>query len=463
MATIVATIVLLGVLGYFLFPVAALAVAGAVIGGLVLTKAIRYTTRHPHWVLLPLVIIEALTASTVVGDQQNALGALIRYPLVALFCLPLIPRVWCSKLLWQGGFRDYGLYLLWAMLSAGYSLLPEVSLGRALSSLLPFCAVCAIVEGIDGPVQARRAIGVLMLGCGVVIMANFVLLVFFPGTISWLYDPAAGIERFEGIFSQPNEIGALMLATMASGFACWPTLRGWARPAGIAAMAGSVILAAMADSRGALMAIALGGAAYLVWRYRVKAVLALGAMGLGLALAVAEVPSSLNYANRGLGTFTGRNVAWSYALKSIGERPLLGYGYEVDGQIFAQPDFQSWDMVWGEGAYSSIHDGYLSRAVGLGLPAMLFWLFFMWRPVLDCFFPNRDPWELRGLGLVSFLPLMLFNLTESVPDCRYFEGILLTLVWAVMELQRLRVKTAAQTATDPSEQYTGAVWQAVRG
>ncbi|HLH75396.1 MAG TPA: O-antigen ligase family protein [Candidatus Binataceae bacterium] len=463
MAAIAATTALLGLLGYLLFPSSAVIAVGAVVGGVVLIKTIACTTRHPHWVLLPLVIIEALTASTVVGEQQQALGALIRYPLVALFCLPLLPRVWRSRLLWQGGFRDYSLYLLWAVLSAAYSLLPEVSLGRALSSWLPFCAVCAIVESIDDPVQARRAIGVLMLGCGLVILVNFIVLAFFPAGISWLYDPTTGIERFEGIFSQPNEIGALMLTTLAAGFACWPTLRGWARPAGAVAMVGSVVLAAMADSRGALIAVALGGASYLVWRYRIKAVLGLGVMGLGLALAAMEVPSSLNYANRGLGTFTGRNVAWSYALKSIGEHPLMGYGYEVDGQIFAQPDFQSWDMVWGEGAYSSIHDGYLSRAVGLGLPALLFWLFFMWRPALNCFYPSRDPWQLRALVLVGFLPLMLFNLTESVPDCRYFEGVLLTLVWAVMELQRLRVKNAAQPATEAPPSCAGAVWQAVRG
>lgn len=463
MAASVLAATLICVLGWFLFPYLALLVLGLVVAGVVLVLSVRYTTRHPHWVLLALVVIEALTASTLVGAQQEALGAMIRYPLVALFCLPLLPLVWRSGILWREGFRDYSLYLLWALLSAGYSLLPEVSLGRALSSLLPFCAACAIVGAIDGPVQARRAIGVLMLGCGLVVLANFIVLGFFPASISWLFDPDTGIERFEGIFSQPNEIGALMLATLGAGFACWPAVRGWQRLACVVAMVASVALAAMADSRGALIAVTIGAGAYALWRYRAKGILTLAVMGAGLALAVAEVPSSLNYANRDLGSFTGRNVAWRYALKSIEAHPLLGYGYEVDGQIFEQPDFQSWDMVWGAGPYSSIHDGYLSRAVGLGVPAMLFWLFIMCRPIVDCFRRGRDPWQLRSLVLVTFLPLMLFNLTESVPDCRYFEGILLTVVWAVMERQRGQVKAATQHAAAPQEQYLGAVLQAVRG
>jgi hypothetical protein len=48
-----------------------------------------------------------------------------------------------------------------------------------------------------------------------------------------------------------------------------------------------------------------------------------------------------DYVNRrDVASFTGRQVAWDFANRSIKESPLLGYGYEVEGQYFVVSIFR---------------------------------------------------------------------------------------------------------------------------
>jgi exopolysaccharide production protein ExoQ len=428
-----------------------------------LAWSLNCTTRDNAMVIVPLVLIEAVTASTVIGQQQEAVGAFIRYPLVVLFCLPILPSLWRSGILSQGGFRDYTLYLLWGLISVSYSLLPEISFGRLLSSALPFFAIAAIAASINTGGDVRRVMGIMLAGCGIVVLANVVVLAAFPSAVSWLADPESGIQRFEGIFSQPNEIGALMLATVGSGFAYWPIARGWRKFFCAAVMAGAVALAAMADSRSALLAVAAGVFCYAIWRHGAAGLLVTVIAIVSVAALMLAKPSLLNYADRGLQTFTGRNVAWEYALRSIEEHPFLGYGYEVDGQIFQRPDFSGWDEVWDEGPWSSIHQGYLTRAVSLGIFAALFWLFIMIRPIIACLRTGGDPWELRPLIMLTLLPLLIFNFSESIPDCRSMEGVLMALAWSALERQRLYVREVAAQQAREADAFEAPVLRAVHG
>jgi O-antigen ligase len=150
------------------------------------------------------------------------------------------------------------------------------------------------------------------------------------------------------------------------------------------------------------------------------------------------LPASHDYLDRGdVTSFTGRQVAWDFARQSIKERPLFGYGFEVEGQILLSQYFPGWDDVWSDGYQSSLHNGFLSRAVSLGIPALLLWLFIMSRTMLSLFLSNGDPWSLRSMALLSLLPVIVLNFTESVPDFRSFAGLEMGLAWALLERERL--------------------------
>jgi hypothetical protein len=99
-----------------------------------------------------------------------------------------------------------------------------------------------------------------------------------------------------------------------------------------------------------------------------------------------------------------------------------------------------------------LHNGFLSRAVSLGIPAVLFWLFFMVRPAISCFFRGQDPWALRSIALLAFLPTLILNFTESVPDFRSFAGVLMGLTWMILECERLAAQ--AQRIAQKRSDYT---------
>jgi O-antigen ligase len=425
------------------YPIGGAIVALAIVAAVVLPWAIYYTSRHVSGLLIVLVLIEAIAASYFAANSDQKIGAMVRYPLNLLFILPFIPSLWKSGILRQGGFRDYAIYLTWALVSVSYSILPAVSIARAFAAILPFLALCAIVVEVRSGDDARRAMGVLLAGCGIAVAANYLAILIQPAT-AWQPDTDSGMLRFTGFLTEPNEIGNLMLATLGAGVGYWPAAKGGKKYLAAAVMIGAVVQGVMADSRSPIVGFAIGCAVFLVLKYRAKGVIGIVAL-YAIFYAIAHlVPSMHEYVDRGdVASFTGRQVAWDWGVRSVKESPLLGYGYEVEGQILSSQYFQGWDAVWSLGYQSSLHNGYLSRAVSLGIPALLFWLFFTIRPMVSCFLLNGDPWNLRWMAPLALLPMLILNTTESVVDFRSFAGVMMAVVWTMLERERLFAREQA--------------------
>jgi O-antigen ligase len=189
-----------------------------------------------------------------------------------------------------------------------------------------------------------------------------------------------------------------------------------------------------------------------VWRYRIRGVIGMAALCTLLCVAPVAIPGVHAYLDRGdVGSFTGRQVAWDFAVRSIKEHPLTGYGYEVEGEILQSRYFSGWDEVWDEGYQTSLHNGYLSRAVSLGIPGLLFWLFLMMRPMASCLIRNQNPWSMKSIVWLSLLPALIMNCTESISDFRSFAGIEMALVWVILERQRLCARMQARARSEIAE------------
>jgi len=425
------------ILALMAHPVAGWMIVLTIAAAVVLPWGISITSRQVTGLLIVLMLIEAVTASSLAASSDEKVGAVIRYSLGFLFVLPFVSSVWRSGILRQGGFRGYTIYLIWALMSVSYSILPAVSFARVIAATLPFCAFCAIASEVRSEDDARRAMGALLVGCGIIVAANYLAIVI-PSSMTWRPDRDTGILRFTGFFTEPNQVGGLMLATLGAGFIYWPIASRGKKALAAAAMLGAAVQGAMADSRSPFVAFAIGCALYTVWKYRVRGAIALAAVFAIFYTVAFAVPTMHEYLDRGdVASFSGRNVAWDFAVRRVKERPLLGYGYEVEGQILNSQYFPGWDEVWSEGYQSSLHDGFLSRAAGLGIPALLFWLFLTIRPMISCFFRNRDPWNLRSIVMLASLPVFILYFTESVSDFRSFAGILMALAWSMLERERL--------------------------
>jgi len=445
-------------------PVAAEIVAAVAAATIILPWAVYRTSRQPSWLLIVIVLIEAVAATTFVSGSDEQIGAFIRYPLEILFVAPFVPALWKSEVLRQGGFRDYSIYLIWALASVAYSILPKVSFVHAIGAILPFCALCVIAEELRSGKDARRVMGVFLAACGIVVALNYLSLLI-PTDMTWQIDPDSGMMRFAGFFVEPNEIGGLVLATLGAGFAYWPGASRPMKALTAITMLGALLQCVMADSRSPLIALAIGCAVYLMFRWRIKGLVAVAA-AFAIFYCVAEfaAPGLQIYLNRGdVASFTGRQEAWDFAVQQVKQKPILGYGYEVEGQVLANPHFSGWDEVWNLGYQSSLHDGYVSRAVSLGVPALIFWLFITLRPAVSCLLSKRDPWRLRSIVPLSLLPVLILNFTESIYDFRSFSGLLMALAWAVLERERLFAAEQAVMRTQAEEASKLPIVRALQG
>ena len=164
------------------------------------------------------------------------------------------------------------------------------------------------------------------------------------------------------------------------------------------------------------------------------------AAGIGaVAVAISRLdPGVLDYMNRDVGSLTGRTELWAFANQRIMERPIAGYGYEASGVLFLRPDFPLWFGPWDLGPHSSLHNGYLDHAVGIGIPATLLWLFIVLRPWIFLFRQPTDPWKLKPSFFLIVVPILIYNFTEALlGDFAGSPALLFGVVWAIGERYRL--------------------------
>jgi O-antigen ligase len=220
----------------------------------------------------------------------------------------------------------------------------------------------------------------------------------------------------------------------------WSYTSGWKRALLSAQMVIAFVLGVLADSRSPFVGLAVGGLLYLLWRYRLRA------MPIILALAAVSfvLLTQLNpaYLTRGdVSSLGGRTDIWKFTISKIEQSPLIGYGFEVEGEIMKAHDFPIWWGPWEDGPRSSLHSDYLSKAVSLGIPALVFWVFFFMRPWLALLRRRDDPWNLKPLFFLVVIPILILDFDEgSAGDCRYAVGMIATLCWAFAERQRLATK-----------------------
>jgi O-antigen ligase len=143
-------------------------------------------------------------------------------------------------------------------------------------------------------------------------------------------------------------------------------------------------------------------------------------------------------------TFTGRNDIWRFTVDHIGQRPLLGFGFQA---FWGTSELvQAWTYLesWGYRA-SDAHSGYLNLAVMTGIVGLvlaLSWIFV--QPFRDYV---RTPPERRDPALTMlFLQIWLLGLCEAGFESVFFDGGNCLWFMMVVAIVGLRLQATAGLA-----------------
>lgn len=439
----------------------ALASTGLLCGVLLISLG-RYTTSDPLWLAPALVMAETLPYTNLLPVDPESRWWL-HYPLLFAFCLPAFPAAWRKWCLTERYFTSYLIYLGWAAVSAIYSLNPIISAGRLFPELLLFGALTLVALSTNSAVDVRTALWRFQIGCVVLLCLTAFAAVALPphvfvegrdpavGIYPWVSD-SSGLYRFEGVFNSPNAIGSLMLISVGLALYLWRAATPPQRIALAVIILAATIFGAMADSRSPAVSLLLGIGAYTVWKYRARGLTMCAVLALAGTLIYSALGATARLGiSRNITTLTGRTAAWQFEIRKVKERPLTGYGYEVEGAIFQDPRFPNWDKFWNRGSNTPTHEGYLSIAIGLGVPALLFWLYIILRPWMMLFRRAGDPLNLLPLFFFVVLPLLLRGLAETgVGEVRGLEGLVFFFAWMIAERERLPALLASHDAAADS-------------
>jgi len=305
------------------------------------------------------------------------------------------------ELLFLGGF------LLLALFSTSYSIDQQYTFIRSASFVALFGFLLGLYSYIDSEQRLNQTLFSLFAMVAVVTLVNVTALVAFP-------DRAWYENRFQGLWSHPNAMGSFCMLAYPLLFWVYPRsapLKKWF-------VAGLVMtlfcLHLLTGSRGSLMAAVCGMCMWIVvQRKPVRLFLLLSAIGVGVFILTQATPNSFERDGSYSATdLTERPEFWYGSLILIREKPMLGYGYAVEGGIWADPRFNKPEYsLWTGSPKTSLHNGYLSVAVGLGLGALLIWCVLLFLPLWR--FRSLPYTDYKGLIMAVLVSCLLLNGVET--------------------------------------------------
>jgi len=130
--------------------------------------------------------------------------------------------------------------------------------------------------------------------------------------------------------------------------------------------------------------------------------------------------------------FTGRTEIWTAAVTLAIEKPILGYGYEVDGKIFADQRFYNREISqWRGNPKASLHNGYLSAIIGLGIVGFLLLYFTLFAPFIHRHGHLKG--EYKAFWVTILVMCIVTNLTESfITGPTNIGSLILWIAWVIV-------------------------------
>lgn len=305
--------------------------------------------------------------------------------------------------------------LVWCLLSAFWSAVPDVTLRRAALAAIVVISVMLSVDLI-GP---SRAFLLWRITLAIVLAVNWLSIplvhtaVHLPDEI----DPSL-VGDWRGLYGQKNTAGAVCVMTALLFLFSRNGRHNWIGWVMAAAATGFLVMTHSKTSMGLFPAVLLAGMLYrLCWRDSLSRTIFL--LGSILILGLAAVIAMLNWETiSGLlgdpAGLTGRAEIWQTTLAYMRDHPLLGAGFGTIAHTGALSPLHGYARESWVEAIADSHNGYLQILIATGGIGLALALWSMVADPLLRFWP-LDPAhvEFKALLFALFVFVLAHNFLET--------------------------------------------------
>ena len=396
-----------------------------------------YLTKHFEYSLFLALIATPISAffvpnvSHLEAGYESTIGSYIRIILIAylsfISVIKLI-KLWNSRIIYPSNpfFLLVPIFLL-AFFSATYSIDQNITLIRSATFLLIIIYCIGIYFWLNNIEDYDKLLNVFFLYAVFFAFVNLAAIIFLPSKAWWATDPS----RLQGVLSQPNSLGADSRDLVFVLF--WKSSVSKSRTSKLAVnilIGIFVLFILLSGSRTSLFTLVLGLFLWFVLNKKGMKIILFSLLLVFLSVIFPSIePSNMERnGNTSLTDLTGRQEFWINALTLISEKPWSGYGFEVGGKVWEDPRFNDPKLtLWSGSAKQSLHNGYITTAIGIGIPGLLLWLLVIVLPLLKIDYRRLIP-EVSVL-LIIFLIMIITNFVESVIGAG---SILFWVVWTLL-------------------------------
>jgi len=324
-------------------------------------------------------------------------------------------------------FWILGIFVLFALVSTVYSIDPRFTFYRSASFAAFIGYLLGMLTWLDQKGQPGKLLKALFLIIAAGAILNLASLVFLRDMAWWHLNT----DRFCGLWDTPNSMGEFCMVSYP--LCLWRYEQGSRRDKGFAVlvMVSLVALHALTGSRSTLAAGFMGIGLWFVLHNGLKRSYVVLLVVIFMLVSIVLLNPSFSQRTEGadITDLTGRTEFWNRALYLFMERPILGYGFDVDGKIWSDPRFRIPGVtLWSGSAKTSLHNGYLSVAIGLGVIGLILWAMILLIPLWKG--ARGQKTEYRAFALSILAVCLLTNFVETaITGGRSFGSMFFWIAW----------------------------------
>ncbi len=255
----------------------------------------------------------------------------------------------------------------------------------------------------------KKALNSLFVLVTIIIFLTLLSIFVFPSRVWWWK-----ANRLIGLWEQPNSNGAFIMLSYPILIWKFYTTQNNKKYLVLIPLLINIGLHILSGSRTTILASSVGVFIWLLLEKNwVKLFSVSSIMGFLIIILLNFSPASFERGESlNVTDLSAREDIWNSAIVFVKERPLFGYGYGVEGAIFQNElkvDLE--DSFIERNVRQSMHSGYLSIIVGLGIFGLLLWAIVLLFPLKFSLSVPFSPE--KAFAIFTIIVVLITNFVES--------------------------------------------------